>query len=132
MAVAGTQTASGQHYACFSHCKTGARPSGYGSIANDHNLPGQPMTGTLAECVLACDKASSCVAFSRAAAVNSNTAAPCYLKRQGPLAKDLHRSWLLFVVRCPTHPGTTACTARLRQSSAKRLLTHVAEVLLLA
>jgi hypothetical protein len=45
------------------------------------DLPGQPMTGTQAQCQSACDANNSCVGFSWAKNANTNSAENCWLKQ---------------------------------------------------
>jgi hypothetical protein len=49
----------------------------YTDVGTD--LPGQPMTGTVAQCQAACSASSSCVGFSRPK--NSLENGPCWLKQ---------------------------------------------------
>jgi len=51
----------------------------YTSAGTD--LPGQPMTGTVADCESACSAQPTCLGFSRSKFSDANTNGPCWLKQ---------------------------------------------------
>ena len=107
---------------CTSHwclgCFPGMQPSTFGVIPDEHNLPDQPLLGTLAQCAVACNDNPECVAFSWQVAANAAASDNmCYLKNTA--AKEFRvefRGWTTYVARCPPRP--TAQPTRQTSSSS--------------
>ena len=83
-------------------CSLGLQEKTYGIINDMHNLPNQPMEGTLGECLAACAATGNCVAFSWKIGVTESTTDHCYLKTvlTPKPSRSTSRTWTTYIIRC--------------------------------
>lgn len=74
------------------------RPDSYAAkdfvaLTGGSDLPNQPMRGTVAQCIQACDEVEGCLGFSRGKSVSPDSVDLCYLKQNINNKTYNHSSW---------------------------------------